>query len=89
MIIYRERSWLSLRTHPGDGDKLVFGMCITDCSATGSNANAQQTESIMRQLQSAHPDQGGMMFWDSRADSGGSWSKPTYKYILLAFVCVW
>ena len=43
----------------------------------------------MRQLQSAHADMGGMMFWDSRADVGGTWTKPTYQYVLLAFVfCV-
>ena len=70
----------------GDGSKIAFGMCISDCSGTGSNANGAQTLSIMRQLQAAHPDMGGMMFWDTRADSGGSWSKPTFKYVCV--LCV-
>ena len=67
--------------HQGDGSKVVFGMCISDCSGTGSNANAAQTVGIMRQLQAAHPDMGGMMFWDTQGDKDGAWSKPTYTYV--------
>ena len=56
-------------------------MCISDCSGTGSNADAAQTLSIMRKLQAAHSDMGGMMFWDTQSDKGGDWSKPTYTYV--------
>ena len=73
--------------HQGDGSKVVFGMCISDCSGTGSNANAAQTVGIMRQLQAAHPDMGGMMFWDTQGDKDGAWSKPTYKYVPWVSMC--
>ena len=65
-------------------------MCISDCSGTGSNANAAQTVGIMRQLQAAHPDMGGMMFWDTQGDKDGAWSKPTYTYVswVSMYVCV-
>ena len=77
----------------GDGSKIVLGLCIQDCprSSTGSNANAGQALSIMGQLQSAHPDMGGMMFWDTRGDPDGAWSRSTHKYVcmyaLRCFAC--
>jgi len=64
----------------GDGSKVVIGICNGDCASTGSNANAAQALGIMQQLQSAHSDMGGMMFWDSVKDVGGAWSQAVYQY---------
>lgn len=32
---------------PGQPDKIVFGFCLSDCSATGSNANGFQAANVM------------------------------------------
>merc|ERR1712187_889149 len=64
----------------GDGSKVVLGLCNGDCSSTGSNADGEQALGIMKQLQNAHSDMGGMMFWDSTKDNNGAWSKRVYDY---------
>ena len=47
----------------GDPTRLVFGFCISDCSGTGSNANAQQALQVMNDLAVEHPCNGGAFFW--------------------------
>ncbi len=58
----------------GDPKRLVFGFCISDCSGTGSNANAQQASTVMTELAAAHPCNGGAFFWVAEHDQSGSWS---------------
>jgi len=58
----------------GDAKRLVFGFCISDCSGTGSNANAQQASKVMADLATAHPCNGGAFFWVAEHDNGGAWS---------------
>jgi len=60
----------------GDPTKVVFGFCISDCSNTNSNANAQQAVKVMNDLKSYYPCNGGAFFWVAEHDSAGSWSTP-------------
>jgi hypothetical protein len=58
----------------GDPRRLVFGFCISDCSGTGSNTNAQQASNVMADLAITHPCNGGAFFWVAEHDIGGGWS---------------
>lgn len=58
----------------GDATKIVFGFCIADCSGTGSNANANQAASVMTELNTYHPCNGGAFFWVADDDRQGAWS---------------
>uniref|UniRef100_A0A6V2LNC7 Uncharacterized protein n=1 Tax=Ditylum brightwellii TaxID=49249 RepID=A0A6V2LNC7_9STRA len=58
----------------GDATKVVFGHCISDCSGTGSNANGAQAATIMTDLSTYYPCNGGAFFWVAQHDLGGSWS---------------
>ena len=58
----------------GDASKVVFGFCISDCGATGSNINGAQAALVMNQLQNSYPCNGGAFFWNSQRDTGGEWS---------------
>jgi hypothetical protein len=58
----------------GDPTRIVFGFCISDCSATGSNANANQAAVVMGDLQNTYPCNGGAFFWVALHDTAGSWS---------------
>jgi len=49
----------------GNGDKIVYGMCINDCSGTGSNIDKDRTLDVLLELQVAHPDHGGMVTFAS------------------------
>ncbi|KAL3779785.1 hypothetical protein ACHAW5_005612 [Stephanodiscus triporus] len=48
-------------------NKVVFGFCVSDCSATGSNANAAQAVKVMSDLKIYNNGQfscnGGAFFW--------------------------
>ena len=59
----------------GDATKIIFGFCISDCSGTGSNANAMQAATVMSDLRVQHPCNGGAFFWVAAHDTGGSWSQ--------------
>ena len=58
--------------------KVVFGFCISDCSATGSNASGGQAATIMSQIKSQNNWEfdvnGGAMMWMIQRDVGGEWS---------------
>merc|ERR1711862_543486 len=54
---------------------VIFGFCISDCSGTGSNANAVQAAKVMSSLREYYPCNGGAFFWVAAHDTGGSWSK--------------
>ena len=58
-------------SHP---TRVVFEFCISDCSGTGSNANAQQALQVMNDLAVEHPCNGGAFFWVAEHDQGASWS---------------
>ena len=58
----------------GDASKVVFGFCISDCGATGSNINGAQAALVMNQLQNSYPCNGGAFLWNSLGDTGGEWS---------------
>jgi hypothetical protein len=58
----------------GAAEKVIFGFCISDCSGTGSNANAQQAAAVMTALNVAYPCNGGAFFWVAENDSDGDWS---------------
>ena len=60
----------------GDATKVTFGFCISDCSGTNSNANAQQAVKVMTDLKSYYACNGGAMFWVAENDNSGSWSVP-------------
>merc|ERR1711862_1048490 len=59
----------------GHATKVIFGFCISDCSGTGSNANAVQAAKVMSSLREYYPCNGGAFFWVAAHDTGGSWSK--------------
>merc|ERR1711862_989909 len=46
----------------GDYTKVIFGFCISDCSGTGSNANAMQASDVMKSLRNYYPCNGGAFF---------------------------
>ena len=58
----------------GDATRLIFGLCINDCSGTGSNANANQAAIVMHDLNQHYSCNGGAFFWVAQHDTGGSWS---------------
>jgi hypothetical protein len=59
--------------------KVIFGFCISDCSGTGSNVNANQAIQVMSGLQEFNAGEfscnGGAFFWVALHDTNGSWSK--------------
>jgi LysM repeat protein len=65
----------------GDPTRVLFGFCISDCSGTNSNANAQQAVKIMNDLKSFYPCNGGAFFWVAEHDSSASWSTPVSQVI--------
>ena len=58
----------------GDATRVVFGFCISDCSGTGSNANAAAGVRVMQELAVQHPCNGGAFFWVVKDDTNGDWS---------------
>merc|ERR1719277_1661494 len=66
----------------GHAEKVVFGFCISDCSGTGSNANADQAAAVMSDLRSEYSCNGGAFFWVAQNDNNGSWSKKVGQEIL-------
>jgi len=61
----------------GDASKVVFGVCITECS--GWNMNAQNTANIAKSLLAKYPTNfGGIQNWaENSEDSNCAWSAPT------------
>jgi hypothetical protein len=58
--------------------KVVFGFCISDCSGTGSNVNANQAVQVLSDLKTSNGGEfmcnGGAFFWVASHDANGSWS---------------
>jgi len=59
----------------GDASKVVFGFCNRDCGGTGSNVNSTRAASIMREVTSWFPDNGGAYLWAGASDRGNEWSR--------------
>eukprot|EP00985_Skeletonema_marinoi_P033290 scaffold40952_cov577-Skeletonema_marinoi.AAC.1 len=59
-------------------NKVVFGHCISDCSGTGSNVNANQAVQIQQEIKDFNNGEfacnGGAFFWVATHDIGGAWS---------------
>ena len=71
----------------GDPTRVLFGFCISGCSDTNSNANAQQAVKIMNDLKSFYPCNGGAFFWVAEHDSSASWSTPVSQVIQSSTGC--
>uniref|UniRef100_A0A7S0AXI7 GH18 domain-containing protein n=1 Tax=Pyrodinium bahamense TaxID=73915 RepID=A0A7S0AXI7_9DINO len=56
----------------GDASKVVFGFCIADCSATGSNVDGAQAASVLQSVARAFPEYGGAFLWAASDDNGWS-----------------
>merc|ERR1719253_2225304 len=71
-------SSLSNELFDSEPHKVVFGHCISDCSGTGSNANAAQAVAITTDLKEYNDGEfacnGGAFFWVALHDAGGAWS---------------
>jgi len=61
----------------GDASKVVFGVCITECSSW--NMNSSNTANMAKNLLAKYPTNfGGIQNWAENAgDISGSWSAPT------------
>lgn len=63
---------------PTQPEKVVFGFCISDCAATGSNASGPQAVTVLRGIKTYNAGEfecnGGAMFWVAQRDVGGAWS---------------
>mmetsp|Transcript_29584 Transcript_29584/g.62319 ORF Transcript_29584/g.62319 Transcript_29584/m.62319 type:complete len:522 (+) Transcript_29584:1631-3196(+) len=61
----------------GQPDKIVFGFCISDCGATGSNVSGPQAVDVLKQIKAYNGGEygcnGGGFFWVAQHDVGGSW----------------
>jgi len=70
----------------GDASKVVFGICLTDCSGSG-DLTVSQANSITKTLTQKYPSNfGGMALWATSADAGKGyqWSngiKSTYSSV--------
>ncbi len=58
-----------------DPTRIVFGFCISDCSGTGSNANAEGAAQVMSDLRNYYDCNGGAFFWVATHDTNGAWSR--------------
>lgn len=47
----------------GNASKVLLGMCISDCSGTGSNSNAAEAADVAAKLEALAPAHGGVFFW--------------------------
>jgi hypothetical protein len=60
-------------------NKVIFGFCISDCSGTGSNINANQAVQVLSAVKTYSEGEfscnGGAFFWVALHDTNGSWSK--------------
>jgi hypothetical protein len=57
----------------GDPKRMIFGFCLEDCSGTASNVNGAQASTIMTDLATTYPCNGGAFLWLSDDDADG-WS---------------
>jgi chitinase len=60
----------------GDASKVIFGFCISDCAATGSNVNSAQAVAVMKEVNQEFPDNGGAYIWAASRNPKLTWSGP-------------
>jgi len=72
-------------------NKVVFGHCISDCSGTGSNVDANQAVQIQKQIKAYNNGEfrcnGGAFFWVANHDVGGAWSDQVVREVSLTSGC--
>mmetsp|Transcript_20842 Transcript_20842/g.41449 ORF Transcript_20842/g.41449 Transcript_20842/m.41449 type:complete len:1000 (+) Transcript_20842:122-3121(+) len=72
-------------------NKVVFGHCISDCSGTGSNVNANQAVQIQQEIKEFNNGEfacnGGAFFWVASHDAGGAWSDQVVSEVSLSAGC--
>ncbi|KAK1734442.1 lytic polysaccharide monooxygenase [Skeletonema marinoi] len=72
-------------------NKVVFGHCISDCSGTGSNVNANQAVQIQQEIKEFNNGEfacnGGAFFWVATHDAGGGWSDQVVSEVSLSAGC--
>ena len=72
-------------------NKVVFGHCISDCSGTGSNVNANQAVQIHQEIKQFNNGEfacnGGAFFWVATHDYGGGWSDQVVSEVSLSAGC--
>ena len=72
-------------------NKVVFGHCISDCSGTGSNVNANQAVQIQQEIKGFNNGEfecnGGAFFWVASHDTGGSWSDLVVSEVSMTAGC--
>ena len=72
-------------------NKVVFGHCISDCSGTGSNVNANQALQIQQEIKEFNDGEfacnGGAFFWVATHDAGGAWSDQVVSEVSLTSGC--
>ena len=72
-------------------NKVVFGHCISDCSGTGSNVNANQAVTIQQEIKEFNNGEfgcnGGAFFWVATHDVGGGWSDAVVSEVSLSAGC--
>jgi chitinase len=74
------------QVYGGDASRVAVGLCAEDCSSTGSNATPAEVVDVLEQVHAQYPTNGGMMLWDSRADSSLAYSEAIWDW-RLADVC--
>lgn len=84
-------SSLANNVFDNEPNKVVFGHCISDCSGTGSNVNANQAVQIQRQIKEFNNGEfacnGGAFFWVANHDTGGTWSDQVVSEVSLTAGC--
>ncbi|CAB9516523.1 Chitin binding domain [Seminavis robusta] len=71
----------------GDATRMIFGFCISDCSGTGSNADANQAAELITSLAQHYSCNGGAFFWVAEADREGSWSSVVNQVMISSSTC--
>merc|ERR1712151_701972 len=64
---------------------VVFGHCISDCSSTGSNVDANQAVQIQQDIKEFNNGEfacnGGAFFWVATHDAEGAWSDAVVREV--------
>ena len=72
-------------------NKVIFGFCISDCSGTGSNVDANAAVQVMSDLKSHNGGEfhcnGGAFFWVALHDTNGSWGSTVLNEVSLTAGC--
>ncbi|MDG1959133.1 MAG: glycosyl hydrolase family 18 protein [Candidatus Binatia bacterium] len=60
--------------YDGDASRVAVGFCAEDCAGTGSNATPSEVVDVLQQVYAQYPNNGGLMMWESGADTSGQYS---------------